>query len=93
MEEEMSRMAAGTARYLGPVALMVVALGMAGAGWAQQRPPAGPTCDRAQAGVCIDQKVVECQNLHKGNQSAIGQCQMQQNMACNTAANCPNSAQ
>jgi hypothetical protein len=36
--------------------------------------------------------VVECLNQHKGNQAAISQCQMQQNMACNTANGCPNSA-
>jgi hypothetical protein len=91
MEEDMSRVAAGTLRHFGLIAVVVAALG--GTGWAQQRPPAGPTCDRAKAGACIDQKVVECLNQHKGNQSAIGQCQMQQNMACNTANGCPNSAQ
>jgi len=64
----------------------VVALG--GAASAQQ-PKA---CDRAKAAACTDQKVVECLNQHKGNQTAISQCQMQQNMACNTANGCPNSA-
>ena len=87
----MSRVAAGTLRHFGLIAVVVAALG--GTGWAQQRPPAGPTCDRAKAGACIDQKVVECLNQHTGYQLAIGQCQMQQNMACNTAKGCPNWAQ
>lgn len=79
---------ARTVRHFGLIAVAVVALGGAGAGWAQKP----PTCDRAKAAACTDQKVVECLNQHKGNQTAIGQCQMQQNMACNTANGCPNSA-
>jgi len=84
----MRSMAAGTVRHFGLVAAVVVVLGGAGAGWAQQ----APACDRAKAAACTDQKVVECLNQHKGNQAAISQCQMQQNMACNTANGCPNSA-
>lgn len=84
----MQRTVAGTVRYFGLIAAAVVALGGAGAGWAQK----APTCDRAKAAACTDQKVVECLNQHKGNQAAIGQCQMQQNMACNAANGCPNSA-
>jgi hypothetical protein len=80
--------AAGIVRHFGLVATAVIALGGAGAGWAQQT----PACDRAKAAACTDQKVVECLNQHKGNQAAISQCQMQQNMACNTANGCPNSA-
>jgi hypothetical protein len=87
-EEDMRSMAAGTVRHFGLVATVVIALGGAGAGWAQQ----APACDRAKAAACTDQKVVECLNQHKGNQAAISQCQMQQNMACNTANGCPNSA-
>lgn len=79
---------AGTIRHLGLIAAVVFGLVGAGAGWAQK----APTCDRAKAAACTDQKVVECLNQHKGNQAAIGQCQMQQNMACNTANGCPNSA-
>ena len=75
-------------RHFGLIAAAVVALGGAGAVWAQQ----AKTCDRAKAAACTDQKVVECLNQHKGNQAAISQCQMQQNMACNTANGCPNSA-
>jgi hypothetical protein len=82
--------AAGTVRHFGLVAAVVVALGGAATGWAQQAQ--APACDRAKAAACTDQKVVECLNQHKGNQAAIGQCQMQQNMACNTANGCPNSA-
>ncbi|HEX9326642.1 MAG TPA: hypothetical protein VF915_09005 [Reyranella sp.] len=74
------------------VALASVPFWASGSGWAQQR-GSGPACDRAAAAACTDQKVVECLNQHKGNQAAIGQCQMQQNMACNTKYNCPNSAQ
>ena len=84
----MRRAAAGTVRRFGLIAAAVVALGGAGAGWAQQ----APKCDMAKAAACTDQKVVECLNQHKGNQAAISQCQMQQNMACNTANGCPNSA-
>ncbi|MBI3197647.1 MAG: hypothetical protein HYZ40_09075 [Rhodospirillales bacterium] len=84
----MQRTVAGNVRHFGLIAAAIVALGGAGAGWAQQ----GPTCDRAKAAACTDQKVVECLSQHKGNQTAIGQCQMQQNMACNTANGCPNSA-
>jgi hypothetical protein len=84
----MRSMAAGTVRHFGLVATVVVALGGTGTSWAQQ----APTCDRAKAAACTDQKVVECLNQHKGNQAAISQCQMQQNMACNTANGCPNSA-
>ena len=80
--------AAGTVRHFGLVATVVIALGGAGAAWAQQ----APACDRAKAAACTDLKVVECLNQHKGNQGAISQCQMQQNMACNTANGCPNSA-
>ena len=87
-EEDMRSTAAGTVRHFGLVATIVIALGGAGAGWAQQ----APACDRAKAAACTDQKVVECLNQHKGNQAAISQCQMQQNMACNTANGCPNSA-
>ena len=79
---------AGTVRHFGLIAVAVVALGGAGAGWAQQ----APKCDMAKAAACTDQKVVECLNQHKGNQAAISQCQMQQNMACNTANGCSNSA-
>lgn len=75
-------------RRFGSIAATVVVLGGAGAAWAQQ-PKA---CNRAAAAACTDQKVVECLNQHKGNQQAISQCQMQQNMACNTANGCPNSA-
>jgi hypothetical protein len=79
---------AGIVRHFGLIAAVAVALGGAGAGWAQQ----APKCDMAKAAACTDQKVVECLNQHKGNQTAISQCQMQQNMACNTANGCPNSA-
>jgi hypothetical protein len=78
----------GTVRHFGLIAAAVAALGGAGAGWAQQ----AQKCDMAKAAACTDQKVVECLNQHKGNQTAISQCQMQQNMACNTANGCPNSA-
>jgi hypothetical protein len=72
----------------GAIGLLVL-VGIAGGGaWAQQ----APACDRAKAAACTDQKVVECLNQHKGNQTAISECQMQQNMACNTANGCPNSA-
>ena len=84
----MRSVAAGTVRHFGSIAAVVVALGGAGASWAQQ----APKCDMAKAAACTDQKVVECLNQHKGNQTAISQCQMQQNMACNTANGCPNSA-
>jgi len=84
--EDMRRAVAGTVRHFGLIAVAVVALGGAVAAWAQQ------ACDRAKAAACTDQKVVECLNQHKGNQTAIGQCQMQANMACNTANGCPNSA-
>jgi hypothetical protein len=72
----------------GAIGLLVLAAIAGGAGWAQQ----APACDRAKAAACTDQKVVECLSQHKGNQAAISQCQMQQNMACNTANGCPNSA-
>lgn len=77
-----------TIRRYGSIAAAIVALAGLGIAWAQQ-PKA---CDRAKAAACTDQKVVECLNQHKGNQAAINQCQMQQNMACNTANGCPNSA-
>ena len=72
----------------GAIGLLVLVAIAGGAGWAQQ----APACDRAKAAACTDPKVVECLNQHKGNQAAISQCQMQQNMACNTANGCPNSA-
>jgi hypothetical protein len=72
----------------GAIGLLVLVTIAGGAAWAQQ----APACDRAKAAACTDQKVVECLNQHKGNQAAISQCQMQQNMACNTANGCPNSA-
>jgi hypothetical protein len=77
-----------TIRHFVLTASAVVALGFAGAAWAQQP----KSCNRAAAAACTDQKVVECLNQHKGNQQATSQCQMQQNMACNTANGCPNSA-
>ena len=82
----MRRAVAGAVRHLGLVSVAVVALGAASVAWAQQ------ACDRQKAAACTDQKVVDCLNQHKGNQAAIGQCQMQANMACNTANGCPNSA-
>ena len=88
----MSSVTAGILRRVGLMALMVGALGGTGASWAQQRPGAGPTCDKAKASACTDQKVVACQSAHKGNQSAIGQCQMDANMACYQQYNCPTSA-
>ena len=72
------------------IGLVVLVAVVGGSGWAQQAQ--APACDRAKAAACTDQKVVECLNQHKGNQAAISQCQMQQNMACNTANGCPNSA-
>ena len=84
------RLSGGTMAKLasGTIGLLVLLVAASGAGWAQQ----APACDRAKAAACTDQKVVECLNQHKGNQAAISQCQMQQNMACNTANGCPNSA-
>jgi hypothetical protein len=86
--EDMRRAVAVTVRHFGLIAVAVVALGGAGAGWAQQ----APKCDMAQASACTDQKVVECLNQHKGNQTAISQCQMKANMDCYTANGCPTSA-
>jgi hypothetical protein len=74
----------------GAIGLLVLVAVAGGSGWAQQAQ--APACDRAKASACTDQKVVECLSQHKGNQAAISQCQMQQNMACNTANGCPNSA-
>jgi hypothetical protein len=79
---------AGTVRHFGLIAAAVVALGGAGAAWAQ---PA-PKCDMAKATACTDQKVVECLNQYKGDQAAISKCQMDQNKACYTANGCPTSA-
>jgi uncharacterized protein HemX len=84
----MRRAVAGTIRHLGLIAVAVVALGWVGAGWAQQ----AQSCKMAQASACTDQKVVECLNQHKGNQTAISQCQMKANMDCYTANGCPTSA-
>ena len=84
--EDMRRAVAETVRHFGLIAVAVVALGGAVAAWAQQ------ACDRAKAAACTDQKVVECLNQHKGNQTAISQCQMKANMDCYTANGCPTSA-
>jgi hypothetical protein len=78
---------AGTVRHFGLIAAAVVALGGAGAGWAQ---PA-KTCDMAKATACTDAKVNACQTAG-GTPDAIGQCKFQANVACYTANGCPTSA-
>jgi hypothetical protein len=79
-------------RLFGLLTLITLSLAASGAGWAQQRPAAGPTCDMNKASACTDQKVVACQSTYKGNQQAIGKCQMDANMACYQQNNCPTSA-
>jgi hypothetical protein len=78
---------AGTIRHFGLIAVAVVALGGAGAAWAQ---PA-KACNMTAATTCTDQQVRECQTKG-GSQETIGQCQFQANKACYTANNCPTSA-
>jgi hypothetical protein len=75
----------GTIRHFGLIAAVVVAVGGAGAAWAQ---PA-KTCNMAAATACTDEKVKACTGA---TQEAIGQCRYQANLACYTANGCPTSA-
>jgi hypothetical protein len=84
----MSTMMAGTIRRVGLAATVMMSLGGAAPGWAQS----AATCNKAAATACTDQKVVECQSQHSGNQQAIAQCQMQVNIQCYQQNNCPTSA-
>ena len=80
------------------VLLSLAAIGAGSGAWAQQRGPTPipgpyPNCNMQAAGACTDAAVLACQSQYKGNQNAIGQCQMNANKSCNTQHGCPNSAQ